>query len=243
MAIISKDYRVEIGHIGSSNFITNHGFLELLENVACYHSDTIKFGFNEISKTHLSWVLLHWKVKVLKRVRYGETVTVKTWAGYANRFFTMRDFEVYDKNGDLICIASSKWALVNTSTKGIAKITDDIIAPYKSEEKSVFNEKDIAKLKAPQTSSLPSFVFKVQRKDIDVNKHMHNICYLDYALEALPEDIYFSNEINEFEIMYKTGAKLGNEVHCYYTHEDDASFVVMKSADGTALHAIVKLIL
>ncbi len=49
-------------------------------------------------------------------------------------------------------------------------------------------------------------------------------------------------EINEFEIMYKSGAKLGNIVNCYYTNDDKNHYVVMKSSDGALLHAIVKFI-
>ncbi len=93
------------------------------------------------------------------------------------------------KSGNLICIASSKWALINVNTGSIAKITEDVIGRYNAESKSVFNENDIAKIKQPEDSTF-CFEFKVQRRDIDVNKHMHNIYYLDYAIEALPESIY-----------------------------------------------------
>lgn len=48
-------------------------------------------------------------------------------------------------------------------------------------------------------------------------------------------------EANEFEIMYKSGAKLGNTVNCYYTSDNENNYVVMKSSDDTLLHAIVKL--
>ncbi len=192
MAIIEKEYTIGLTQVGNSNLLTNHGILELLESIACYHSDNVNFGINEINDIGFTWMLLHWKVKVFKRVRYGETVTVKTWAGYANKFYTLRDFEIFDKNGELICIASSKWALIDINNRSIAKITEDIIGRYEAESKSVFGENDIPKIKQPEISTIPCFEFKVLRRDIDVNEHMHNIYYLDYALEALPEDIYNS---------------------------------------------------
>lgn len=190
MAIIEKEYTVDLAQVGNSNLLTNHGILELLESIACYHSGLVHLGINEIDETGFTWILLHWKVKVLKRVDYGDTVNVKTWAGYANKFYTLRDFEIYNKNGELICIASSKWALIDIHSKSITKITEDIIGRYEAENKSVFNETDIAKIKQPELSAPSCFQFKIQRRDIDVNEHMNNVYYLDYAIEALPEEVY-----------------------------------------------------
>lgn len=242
MAIIEKKYRIDIEHIGKANLLTNHGILSLLESIACYHSDIAGYGINQMEQTHLTWVLLNWKVRVFKRVCYGSIVTVKTWARYASRICTLRDFEIYDEDGNLICIASSKWTLIDLTTKSIIKIPDDILNLYEPEKKSVFEETDIAKLKAPEIASIfPSYTFKVQRKDIDVNEHMHNIYYLDYAYEALPTNVYELDESNFFEVMYKTACKLGNEVCCYYTKENNENLVIMKSPDGKLLHAIVKL--
>lgn len=239
--ILERKYTIGIRDVGLSNLITNRGILNLLEDIACLHSDMAGYGVNQIPQTHLSWVLLHWKVSILKRVTYGDTITIKTWARCANKFFTLRDFQVLDEQGNLVCIATSKWTLINTETSGINRITSDIIDCYHPEEKSVFNESDIVKLKEPQLPEFPNYTFTVQRRDIDVNNHMHNLYYLDYSYEALPQEVYEKPESNQFEIMYKSGAKLGNEVNCFYTIQDDNQYVVMKSAKENQLHAIIKL--
>lgn len=242
MAILEKKYMVDLEYVGSTNMLSNHGILSLLENIGCVHSNNVGLGINQIEQTHLTWVLLHWKVKIFKRVCYNSMVTVKTWARACNRFSTLRDFEIYDEDGNLLCIASSKWALIDIKQNGITKITDDILNLYECEEKSVFNETDIAKLKQPILNDTPNFTFKVLRRDIDVNEHMHNLYYLDYAYETLPENVYSLGEANEFEIMYKTGAKLGNTVCSFYTKEDNSHFVIMKSEDGNSLNAIIKFV-
>lgn len=240
MAILEKKYMVDLEHVGTSNMLSNHGILSLLENIGCVHSNNVGLGINQIEETGLTWVLLHWKVKVFKRVCYNSEIIVKTWARACNHFCTLRDFEIYDENNNLLCIASSKWALINIKTSTITRITNDILNLYEPEEKSVFNESDIAKLKEPPLNSSADFTFKVLRRDIDVNEHMHNLYYLDYANETLPKDIYSLGEANEFEIMYKTGAKLGNTVCSFYTKENNEHFVVMKSEDGKQLHSIIR---
>lgn len=241
MAIIEESYIVRANDIEESGKITNRGILSFLENVACKHSDIAGYGCMDIPTTYLSWVLLHWKLEVLKRASYGEKVIVKTWARCAHKCFTLRDFEMYNEKGTLLCRASSKWSLINTETASIARITDDILSKYEIEEKSVFHEEDIAKLKEPELSSAPNFSFSVLRRDIDFNHHMHNLYYLDYAYEALPKQIYEEEEKNHLEIMFKTGAKLGDVVNCYYTNSENADFIVMKNDENKHLNAIIKL--
>ena len=76
---------------------------------------------------------------------------------------------------------------------------------------------------------------------IDINKHLHNIYYLDIAKEALPEEIAFGNELNNFEIMYKKEIKLGEIVKALYSFEDGYHYVTIKSEDESIIHSIMRL--
>lgn len=246
MAVLERKYVIAVKDVGISNVINNKGFLKLFEDIACLHSELAGFGINQMEKTHLSWVLLQWKVRIFKRPLYNETIVVKTWAREANRCFTYRDFQVYDEAGNLLCIASSKWALVSTDEGKMERITPEIMAAYNTESnKFVFEEPDIQKLKEPEflleESIKPNYCFTVLRRDIDMNHHMHNLYYLDYALETLPREIYEISETNEFEIMYKCGAKLGDIINCFYVEDSNSHTVVMKNAKDNRLHAIIKL--
>lgn len=245
MSVFEKDYIVTMSEMGISNTITNGGILRLFEDIACAHSDIVGLGINQIEQTHLSWFLLQWKVHVFKRAVYNEAISIKTWSRNASKCLTYRDFEMYDQNGNLICIASSKWALIDTTNGKILKITKDVIDRYCPEnEKNVFDEIDIPKLQVPKIleSDVPNYVFNVLRRDIDINQHMHNLYYLDYALEALPQDIYeVLSNCNNFEIMYKSGIQLGDTVNCFCIKQDNQYIVVMKNAkEPDKLHCVVK---
>ena len=91
-------------------------------------------------------------------------------------------------------------------------------------------------------SDVPNYVFNALRRDIDINQHMHNLYYLDYALEALPQDIYeVLSNCNNFEIMYKSGIQLGDTVNCFCIKQDNQYIVVMKNAkEPDKLHCVVK---
>ena len=243
MAIFENKSIVDISKVDSNSFITNKGMLELLETAACFHSDTAGYGIKDIPSTNLSWVQLNWKVKIFRRLRYGEEVTVKTWARSSTKVSTLRDFEVLDSNNKPVCIATTRWTLINIDTLSITKITDDIIEKYNPEEKTVLPDFQFKKLIEPHSYS-NKYVYTTQRRDIDVNKHMHNLNYLDLAYEALHEDIYnqtLKNNFNNIEIMYKTSIRLGDTSKCLYTFENDKHIITIKSLDDKALHCIINL--
>ena len=240
MAIYKCKSRIGLEDVGYSNKITNKAIIKILENAGGMHSESLNLGLNSIEITGFSWILLGWKVKVIVRPRYNEELTVNTWGRESNRAFTYRDYELYDESGNLCIIATSKWAIVDIKNGHLAEITPELIEPYKCEEKKVFNSDYSFKLKEPETIDR-EIRYKVQRRDIDINKHVHNLYYLDFAYEALPEEIYENCEFNNIEIMYKKQIKLNNEIKCLYTKEQEQSIVTIKSADNKLLHAIIKL--
>lgn len=207
MSVFEYPYHVGIRDVSANALITNAGMLSLLEDVACKHSDTVGIGIREIPTIHISWVLLSWKVEIIKRVSYGADLKIRTWARPSQKFYTYREFEVLDEHDDIICIATSKWALINTQKHSIERITDDVILRYEPEDKRVFEEPEIEKLPEPSHFSSP-YLYTTQRRDIDINEHMHNLNYLYLAYEALPMEVYEKEESNHIMIMYKKGMKL-----------------------------------
>ena len=67
MGYFEHDFEIGLRDVENPNYLSNKAILAFFENIGSYHSDSINFGLNEIPKTKSSWVLLGWKVKVLKR--------------------------------------------------------------------------------------------------------------------------------------------------------------------------------
>ena len=238
--IFKEKFKMGLNAIGKDNRIKNISILKILENIGGYHSDIAGYGSNDIATNKLTWILLDWKLKVLNRPKYGQTLDVHTWARVGNRFFTYRDFEIYDEKGTLCAIATSKWTLINIEEGKMERITEEVISKYNTEEKEVFPGEKLDKLQMPE-EFLSSINYTVKRKDIDINKHMHNLYYLDLAYEALPEEVYDLRPFDNVRIMYKKEIKYGDTVMCKYTKKDDKYIVVILSKDNKQLHSIIEL--
>ena len=234
MAVYKCKYRIGFTDIYKNNEINNRAIIKILENAGGMHSDSIKCGYSDVERTGRGWVILAWKIKVLSRPKYNTEVETHTWVRDINKIFTYRDYEMYDEDG------TSKWAMIDTKRGKIAEITPEIEKDYNPEEKSVFEERKIDKLTEPNTVILEKDC-SVLRGDIDMNAHVHNINYLNYAYETLPDEVYENNIFNNIEIMYKRQIKLGDKIVCLYTKEENKHIVTIKSEDEKTLHAIVEL--
>lgn len=235
-------HRVKTGikDIGKDNTIKNRAILEVLENVGAYHSDKAGYGALNVGVTKLSWILLEWKLKVIKRPIYGQTLTVNTWGRNMAKFFTYRDYEIYDENNDLCVIATSKWVLIDVESNKISRLTDDIISRYQQEQKNVFQNDDIEKIDIP--NDYDSIIkYTVKRRDIDLNFHMHNLYYLDLAYEALPDDIYAQRPFDKVRISYKKEIKLGDTINCKYKKQENQNIVVITDEEDKVVHAVIIL--
>jgi medium-chain acyl-[acyl-carrier-protein] hydrolase len=239
--IFKHKYEVVVKDLGKTNKVSNKALLGFMEEIASLHSATIGHGVNDVIKNGEAWILLDWKLQVLERCNYGEVVSLNTWVRDSDKFYSYRDFEVYDEKDKLIAKGTSKWVLVDIKTTHITRISDELIKKYNPEfEKNVFNEAKLERIKEPNNYQ-SNIIYKVNRADIDVNKHMHNLYYLDLAYEALPEDIYLNEEMNNVRINYKHELKLGDTVKCLYSYENNKHIVAVKSEDESKLYAIVEL--
>lgn len=241
MAIFTYNYKIKYSDIGKDNNLTLKSLVAILQESAGLQSDMAGYGINNIPQTHLSWLLLDWKVQMFLRPHWNEELIVKTWPRTLDKIYSYRDFEVYDKNLNLVAIASSKWFLIDTETKKIRKITQEISDAYGgTTQKSVFKSAFEEKINIPEELKL-NFNYCVQRRDIDTNGHVNNLHYIDYAFETLDEDIFSNTIFNNLEIIYKKEIKYKENINCYYSFQDNKHIITIKNEDNSILHAIVKL--
>lgn len=237
---VEHKFYVGLRDINNLKELKNTSLLAYLEDVASMHSEIAGYGVSKIEEVKRTWILLSWKIKVIKRPMYNSVLNVKTWSRCIDKFYAFRDFKVYNENDELVCIATSKWIFINTENEKIVKVTEDVANKYMPESESVFSDENLPKLNEP-TEFINKVDYKVTKNMIDINNHLHNIYYMDIAREALPEDLSSSNEFNEFEIMYKKEIKMGETLKAIYAKENDYHYVTIKSEDEKLLHAIIRL--
>ena len=221
--------------------VKNSSLLTFFENIAGMHSSMVGDGLLEtLTKTHATWLLVSWDVKVISRPEYGESVTVKTWVKSFKRIYSDREFEVYSQSGELKAVAASRWVHIDTEKNAPARVDDTLAQVYTTEDVTNFPELFSSSLKEPEGYSF-SYTHTVGEDWIDMNYHMNNTRYLTLAEKALKENNITTSPFDKFSVLYKKEIKENEKVVCLISENEDSVTVTVKSEKKDILHAVIRL--
>jgi len=199
-------------HAGELNLAA---LLRIFLNLSNAHTD---FVGDCVFRRNLErvWILAGWRLEVERFPKYGEKITLATWTNaLKSPFYSVRNFTA-SLNDEILAKAATKWVSFDVKTGKIAKISPEKIAQYGDEDRSLFSD-DIGKFAEPKEFA-SEFELALRRGDIDFNGHVHNLNYLDFALEALPDEIYKTANFKNLRINYKSAIKIGDKVICKYAN-------------------------
>ena len=169
--IYKERYKVELEDIGRENKIDNKRIVTIMEDIAGSHSDKVGLGVSASAINKKAWVLLDWKIKILKRPAYNEYIDASTWSRKSDRLCAFRDFELYDQNGELCAIGTSRWLYMDLVRRRPIILDNKMNDIYGTEtEKNVFDE-EIKKIELPDLDNLPDNImvtekpYLIQRRD------------------------------------------------------------------------------
>lgn len=233
--IFSKDFIIGLDDVNSNLLLRDKSILRFMENIACYHTDSVGRGINDIENIGKAWALLEWEVKIIERPHYGDLVRIDTWGRKISRSYVYRDFAIYV--GDKLCVkASSKWFYLDIYKRRPVRITEEDMAPYESEDKSILEIDEIEKLYEKE-SYTDMYDYTVRRCDMDALGHLHNTNYLDIVYDAFTDE-----EVDAFShirISYKKEVSLGEKL--FIKRQDEENKVCFIINNGEVTNAIMEL--
>lgn len=224
--------------IGIDYRLNHRGLLRILQEAAAIASDQRGYGPKDIPRTGVYWILSGWRAELCGRPPWRARVRVETWPRTLDSFFSERDFLVW-QGEELVARGTSKWVLVSAETGKLTRVTDTVRAAYDVEERTIFDTPLRSNGKTPP-GVIAAFSTVAGRRDIDANRHVNNIHYLDYALEALPQEI-FDRLPPTVEVAFRRQILAGTPIRCLYSMGEDGRHQVEIQSGGEKLirHAFV----
>lgn len=225
-----ETYLPRLSEFNRHSNLSYEAILQILEAAGSHHSDIVNDNVVEGNQTGIAWVLIDWRVRILRPIKSAEEINITTWVrGKSGSITVCRDFIVTDKSGAEVILAEAKLGLINVATGKLTRISDDLKAAYQSEDRIVF-EDEAPRLRAPN-AFLSEQVLSVRRSDIDFNGHVHNTRYLDYALEAIPQDIFDTDAFTGIRIVYSKPVKEDDTITAKYALTESGHFVGIYASD------------
>lgn len=198
-------YQPRVSDYDRDGKLSYEAVLQILETAGSHHSDNAGDNVIDGSQSGIAWILTDWRVQIIRRTDSKEELHITTWVrGKAPASTVFRDFILTDRNGGEVIRAEAKFALLDLAAGKLTRISEELFTSYQPEDKSVFDTAS-PRLRAPVEYDFEQTI-ELRKSDMDFNGHVHNTRYMDFAMEALPDDVY-KNDIAEFRIVYMKAVK------------------------------------
>jgi len=191
-----------------------------LQEIAGNHVDEIGQGMHDLNQNNHAWVLSRMKIKIIRPAKWKETIRIETFPTGIKGLFGARDFRIFDADEQIIALASSYWLVVDLNSHRPLRPHDIVKHMPLGGYLEVF-EDELGKL-APlsQKAELVEEI-KIHYSDIDINRHVNNVKYLKWLIDALPDEMLTKKPISEIEINFLHEIKLGEFIQIYQELNDE----------------------
>lgn len=210
--------------------LTTNALVKILENSASGHSDLAGDNIFDMHNRSNAWLLTEWQIEVQDYPKYGDQLKAETWSeGLSSPLVANRNYLFY-KNGEVCAKGATRWILIDMATGRPCKIEPEHLARYENDPRTVFDEKKLSRIPVPETWTAEVKV-PVRFSDIDINDHVHNLTYLEYAREVLPRKEAEIMNFKKIRIAYKTALREGGTAVVRYAFVEDSHVVFIYDAE------------
>ena len=206
-------------------------------NAADFHSNDRGFGMHFLNTINKTWVLSRLATEMEEMPPMYTKFYIDTWVESAMRFFTNRNFKVYDVEDPnrVFGYGRSVWAMIDTESRqptDILAVNDGAINDYIEKEKPCPIEKG-GRVKMDDQAELVRTI-DTNYSDVDINGHINSIKYIEHVLDLWPLDWYRRHQIRRLEIAYVAEAHAGDQLSFYREQDAAESYCVrIVRTDGT----------
>ena len=191
----------------------------LVQEMAGRHCLELGLDWDSLAKKGMFWAILRHRIEVKRMPTKDETIHVETWPMPTTRVAFPRNVVAFDEYGNELFRTTSVWVLMDMEKRAM-------VLPGKSgvEVPGVLLGGEL-----PAPGSLAPQMPEgrqertVRFTDLDLNGHMNNCRYLDWAADLLPSRFHRDYCLKDATLGYLAEAKEDDEMILCYGQKEDGS--------------------
>tara|TARA_R110000868_G_scaffold257374_3_gene514485 strand:+ start:8997 stop:9770 length:774 start_codon:yes stop_codon:yes gene_type:complete len=228
-----KQFELRYFEMNKSGMATPTSILILLEETAAEHCYSINHSLYQLEAQNVGWVLMSGVLQMERYPNYKEKITIRTWLSKCSTVKGFRENIIYDEQNNIIGRARDLWVFFDIKKRRPAKIFDDIKEKWSFCSKESIDYNISKKIKAIENADV-ELKFNISRFDTDMNKHVNNIRYLQWAVESVPDEIIDNYYLYFIDGRFISEAHYGQTiVSLTKNHTENKSFMHTIKIEGT----------
>jgi len=179
--------------------------------IATLHANALNIGYSNLAAHRLGWVLARLTIEMVRYPGINETYSMTTWIEGYNRYFSDRCYEMTDEAGRPLAHIRSVWVAIDMETRKMANLAElerdafpvvDRACPVPKSPRPV--------MVAGAEAARAEYTFRYC--DIDFNRHVNTIRYLDLVLNLRPLEFYDTHDIKLLDASFDHECYFGRRV-------------------------------
>lgn len=178
-------------------------------NVAGTDAQRKGFGVDVLGRKGHSWVLSRFAVEFDYRPEQFTSYDIATWISDYNRLMSTRNFTLTDGEGVEFGRAVSQWCMLDLATRQPLDMTTtaDMHSQWMVDCPSPMERP--RRVAAPSEEGATTFLHRVAYSDIDFNRHMNTLRYIDLMVDMLPIELFAEQRKIRMDINFLREARYG----------------------------------
>jgi len=228
--IYQAQYPIHVYEVDPRGNLSVLSVCNFLQDAGSAHAAKLGISVLELQNKNYTWVLARMKIRMHAYPFCRKQLKVYTWPSGCDRLFALRDFYVTDSGGRPVCSAVSSFVIIDTGNRRPVRVQSFIDQIKPVGVPHVLPDKPV-KLPEPERLDLQQR-FRVRYRDMDINQHVNNVSYIEWAVESAPHHIKRNHLISELEINFLREAVFGDCILGGCRAEDQS--------DNEFLHSMVR---
>ena len=171
-------------------------------DIATLHAEQLGVGADAMFSRGLFWLTVKTKVRILRRPRMLESVTLSTRPLVPERVKAIREYRL-EKDGELLAEGKTEWAVIRTDTGRLCPMAGIFPAEVELAAEPQYPA-PFARINPDFSGAEALGSYTVRSTDIDLGGHMNNVAYLRALLGTLSGQELARLPQGELEIVFRT---------------------------------------
>jgi len=223
---LSKKFNIQSFEVDVNARLTIPSVCNFFQEVAWEHADALTFGYNFLKSINKFWVLSRLHIKIHEYALWTEQIEITTWPKGIEGMFALRDFIITSMKepGKKLISGTSSWLILDMEKHRPQKIESDDHPKYdwKAEDAFIYQAEKLTAFE----DLIIADSFKAKYSDTDVNKHVNNVKYIQWAIDNLSDKLYFGTYlIDEIVVNFLSEAAINDEISILTNSGENLSFI------------------
>ncbi len=196
------------------------------------------FGISALDSNSTTWVLSRLAVDIEVQPKQYEEIAIDTWVNEFNRLSSTRNFRIH-RNGEYVAKGVSQWCMLNMETRQVvdmSRLKETYMQAMVEEPSPIPAPARLRPITPVGSASRP-----VVYSDIDFNRHVNTLRYIDLIFDNVPLELIEHNNGLRIDINFIAEALYGETLTIGWVNEGNIwNFEISSSADKVLCRAKVE---